>query len=396
MIFSYSSGIIHTYYLSALAPASCALVGIGAVSLWRGAGRGGRWLALAVVAVATTALAEMVILRRSGHLSWLQVLVVAAALAAIAILVGVASAQLSRRAFERGSALALAIAVAGFLAAPTAWSATTLNTAVNGTFPGAGPNYSNGQALMGGGGGRAGGAPSVASGKSVPSAVGSAAGPANGGVGFPTTGGSGRQPTPPQGGLAAPGATAPGGQLPRAGKLPSAGTLSRGGSSLKAPSASGAGARQTLAGGAMPGSGGNSSSQVSTALKYVLRHGATKRFALIVTSEQEAAPFVIKGDSVAAMGGFTGRETVLTSSYLARLVAAGQARYFLLSLGGGFGGGSASNSAIKLITTSCKKLKASTWSGSSAKKGRSSPATGASSALYDCAGRAAEISGANG
>src|SRR6185437_14884780 len=32
VVFSYSSGIVHTYYLSALAPATSALVGIGAVS----------------------------------------------------------------------------------------------------------------------------------------------------------------------------------------------------------------------------------------------------------------------------------------------------------------------------------------------------------------------------
>src|SRR5205085_3215844 len=44
-VFSLSSGIIHTYYLSALAPALCALVGIGLVSLWRDARRGRLWLA---------------------------------------------------------------------------------------------------------------------------------------------------------------------------------------------------------------------------------------------------------------------------------------------------------------------------------------------------------------
>ena len=55
---------------------------------------------------------------------------------------------------------------------------------------------------------------------------------------------------------------------------------------------------------------------------------------LIVSSEQEAADAVIQGESVAAMGGFTGRETVLTPAYLSRLVRDGDARYFLVGNGG--------------------------------------------------------------
>ena len=39
VVFSFSSGIIHTYYLSALAPATSALVGVGLVALWRDARR---------------------------------------------------------------------------------------------------------------------------------------------------------------------------------------------------------------------------------------------------------------------------------------------------------------------------------------------------------------------
>ena len=45
VVFSFSSGIIHTYYLSALAPATCALVGAGTVALWNDARRGRFWVA---------------------------------------------------------------------------------------------------------------------------------------------------------------------------------------------------------------------------------------------------------------------------------------------------------------------------------------------------------------
>jgi hypothetical protein len=88
---------------------------------------------------------------------------------------------------------------------------------------------------------------------------------------------------------------------------------------------------------------------------------------------------VIKGESVAAMGGFTGRETVLTSSFLSSLVRSGQARYFLLGSGGaGFGPFGGNNQAVSTITSVCRQI---SYGGSSA----------ANSSLYDCAGKAAEI-----
>ena len=116
-------------------------------------------------------------------------------------------------------------------------------------------------------------------------------------------------------------------------------------------------------------------------------HGAGSRWALIVSSEQEAATYVIKGDSVAAMGGFTGRETVLTNAYLSRLVRVGQARYFLLGGKGGFGGpGGTSNAAASTIESTCSQVSSSAWS--------SSASSGGGGSLYDCAGRADAIANA--
>ena len=98
-----------------------------------------------------------------------------------------------------------------------------------------------------------------------------------------------------------------------------------------------------------------------------------------MSSEQAAAPFVIKGESVAAMGGFTGRETVLTSSFLSSLIRSGQARYFLLGPGGaGFGPFGGNNKAVSTITSVCTKV--SYGAG-----------TNSNSSLYDCAGKAAAI-----
>ena len=81
------------------------------------------------------------------------------------------------------------------------------------------------------------------------------------------------------------------------------------------------------------------------------QNGAAERFPLIVASEQEAAPSIVAGRNVAAMAGFTGRETVLTPDYLARLVESGDARYFMLGEGGfGFRG---QNDAVALIESAC-------------------------------------------
>jgi hypothetical protein len=78
------------------------------------------------------------------------------------------------------------------------------------------------------------------------------------------------------------------------------------------------------------------------------------------------------------MGGFTGRETVLTPSYLARLVGSGEARYFLVGSGGfGAGPGGRSNAAVDTITSTCRSV-------------------GSVSGLYDCAGEAQAIAASGG
>jgi hypothetical protein len=84
---------------------------------------------------------------------------------------------------------------------------------------------------------------------------------------------------------------------------------------------------------------------------------------------------VIAGEPVASMGGFTGRETVLTNAYLAALVRNGEARYFLLSSGGGGFGRGGNNAAVSTVESQCT-------------------AVSAVSGLYDCAGKADAIESA--
>src|SRR6185437_329636 len=90
VVFSYSSGIVHTYYLSALAPATSALVGIGAVSLARDARRGDAWVALPLLAILFTAWLEIALLDRTDYDAWLKDVVLFAAFVAGAALVALA------------------------------------------------------------------------------------------------------------------------------------------------------------------------------------------------------------------------------------------------------------------------------------------------------------------
>ena len=344
-VFSFSSGIIHTYYLSALAPATCGLVGIGVVALWRDARAGWPRLLLPLLALGLGAWLEVDLLRRSGYQPWLQALVIAGcAVAALAIVV----AQVHRLPGRRLTQFGFAVAVFALLAAPAAWSATTLTAPVNGVFPGAGPSFVSGlTSNVGGRGfGFAGGGP------------GGNFGPAPGG-------GRGQFPGAPPGGFRP--SQLPGGAPPagfRAGRFPGYGGFPRGGGGFPR--------------GGAPGGGFGGSADINSALTYAKAHNPGTRWALIVTSEQAAAPSVIKGESVAAMGGFTGRETVLTPGYLASLVRSGAARYFLLDSTGGMGF-RGNNTAVSLVESACAKV---TYSSAS------------SGTLFDCAGKAAAITAA--
>jgi 4-amino-4-deoxy-L-arabinose transferase-like glycosyltransferase len=342
-VFSFSSGIIHTYYLSALAPATAALVGAGAVALWRDARRGGPRLAWPLAALALCAWLELDLLRRSGYLPWLQALVIAGVTAAAAVLFALAAPGWPERRRRTLAAAALGLGVGTLLAAPAAWSATTLKSAVDGVFPGAGPNFVSGLSAGRSGAFLAG-----------PRTFGGASRPAPpSGLGPPAGLGGGTPPAPPAG--AAPGGLG-GGRSPGA------------------------------AAGAGP-AGAAGSTGIADALAYVKTHGASSRFGLIVQNEQEAASSVIAGEPVASMGGFTGRETVLTSTYLARLVRSGEARYFLLGETGFRGGpGGTSNAAVATITSACTVVASASWAESSSAGGT----------LYDCAGKADAISGGRG
>ncbi len=133
LTFSFMRGIIHPYYTVALAPAIGALVGMGAVTLWRHRSAPGAAGSLAA-AVAVTALWSAVLLgRTSGWYPWLRVLIVVLGLAAaVALLAG-------PRLRGGLAAVVLSGALVAGLAGSAAYAGETAATAHTGAIPSAGP-----------------------------------------------------------------------------------------------------------------------------------------------------------------------------------------------------------------------------------------------------------------
>ena len=107
LVFSYMSGIIHPYYMVALAPAIAALVSVGAMALWeRRLGWFGRLVAAATVGV-TVWWADELLSRSASWFPWLRwVIILAGVAAAASILAGPRLAALggSRLAWARRAA----------------------------------------------------------------------------------------------------------------------------------------------------------------------------------------------------------------------------------------------------------------------------------------------------
>jgi 4-amino-4-deoxy-L-arabinose transferase-like glycosyltransferase len=133
-VLSLSKGIVHPYYVSALAPGTGAMVGAGAgafVKLARGSlPRRVLGLLLVAGALATTGLIEAVLMHREHYMVWfIPVLAIGCAVGFLALV-----------ALRRLAAPAVALTLLLVLVAPTAYAGTTWLAPVEGTFAVAGPN----------------------------------------------------------------------------------------------------------------------------------------------------------------------------------------------------------------------------------------------------------------
>ncbi len=129
VVLSFSKGIVHPYYVSAMGPGAAVMVGAGAMAfVWLARARH-RGLVLLPCAVAATVVAQIVILHEQHYMGWLVPLLVGGALAGVC-------AMAVRRLATAGMALTLGL----LLIAPTVYAATTWLAPVEGTFPAAGPH----------------------------------------------------------------------------------------------------------------------------------------------------------------------------------------------------------------------------------------------------------------
>ena len=151
VVFSFMSGIIHTYYAVAMAPAIGALVGGGLVELWRLRERvawGG--IALAAAVTGSAVLAWQLLARTPTFAPGLGVAIVALSVLVGLVLVLSPTGPIGRRPALLAAVVGLGIMLAG----PAAYAADTMRTAYAGGDPSAGPTAldASGRAGFGGGG----------------------------------------------------------------------------------------------------------------------------------------------------------------------------------------------------------------------------------------------------
>ncbi len=301
LTFSYMQGIIHSYYMIALAPAIGALVG-GAMSvLWR---RRSEWLPRATLAggILLTAGWGFALLNEtpSWH-PWLRWLVLLTGVLGAGVLMILPELKLHRTAARRAGVFAGALLAVSALTGPAAYSVATISSAHSGALPSAGP------AGVGGMGG----------------------GPGGGGFG-------GRMGTPPgqtaNGTTGVPGATGNG--------TTGNGTTGNGttGNGTTGNGTAGGGMGNGGVGGFL---GGGGISGVSSELITLLQQGAKGyTWAAAAVTANGAAPLQIaSGEPIMAIGGFNGTDPAPSLAEFKQLVAQGKIHYFIGGGGGGFGGG---------------------------------------------------------
>ncbi|WP_082368782.1 glycosyltransferase family 39 protein [Arthrobacter sp. ERGS1:01] len=155
LTFSFMEGTIHPYYVVALAPAVAALVGIGAVELWRGREHAPARVVLAVLVAGSAIWSAVLLARDPSWLPWLKFVVIACGvIGGAAIMTGLDRWRVG--AFKAGASIAIVFSLLAGGLAPAAWTLATAAQGHTGSIPTSGPS-SSGQGAGPGGAGAAGG-----------------------------------------------------------------------------------------------------------------------------------------------------------------------------------------------------------------------------------------------
>jgi hypothetical protein len=126
-------------------------------------------------------------------------------------------------------------------------------------------------------------------------------------------------------------------------------------------------------------------------LTYVKLHGGGT---IAVSSQSSAAAAIIEKDAiVAGIGGFSGRESEVSRSWLAQEVRAGKIRWVLAEGAAGRPGVPGdtrvgAKPAMSAVASACRLVSVPAASGAATAPGSTA------SKLYDCQGRAVELAGA--
>jgi 4-amino-4-deoxy-L-arabinose transferase-like glycosyltransferase len=346
VVFSFGSGVIHTYYTVALVPAIAALIAITGSLLWRERHTSLARCLAAFTVLVTASWSWALLDRTSQWESWMRVLIPASAVIAVA---GLLAAPALRRLGRPGRPASVAIAIAAVvacLAGPVAYSAQTVTSAHTGSIPSAGPGSSMGAGGIGGASGGASGGARGAGGTGLPGAA---------------KGLSGRGAAPGAASSASRGAAPSTSQ----GAAPAGVQLfgPSGSSTAKALTAGAAGpagrlgalgGRSSVEGSFAAGAGGMTN--VSAALKKALEADASSfRWVAAVSGSQTAASLELAtgGEPVMAIGGFNNEGGRLTLAEFERYVRAGDIHYYFASsvgAGGGPGGGMGSSSVSSITS----------------------------------------------
>jgi 4-amino-4-deoxy-L-arabinose transferase-like glycosyltransferase len=138
-IFFSGANFYHTYYLTMLAPAICALFSIGVLALWHDYRRRGwrGWL-LPIVLVGTAVVQAVILSHFSVWSAWITPIVLGWCLIA-ALILTLARLELPLSIPSAFLISAIALGVLTLLLAPTVWDVVTLQQVPNAAFPTAGP-----------------------------------------------------------------------------------------------------------------------------------------------------------------------------------------------------------------------------------------------------------------
>lgn len=135
VIFSMTSGVIHPYYVVAMAPAVAALVGISLPFLWGAYTRRKPYAWLLPALVGVTAVIAVIILGYAGTMAWLMWIV---GLLGLTGMIGLLVNLYALRRWLQNSTIITAIAACTL--APTVYTLATVNVAHTGSIPTAGPS----------------------------------------------------------------------------------------------------------------------------------------------------------------------------------------------------------------------------------------------------------------